>query len=381
MRTYVRLGLLLAVIVAVTLASFDPGSGAATGGNSITSPDTAGDVGQWTSLALDASGYPVVSYYDVTNGDLKVLHCGNANCTSGNSITAPDTAGDVGRIGTSLALDATGNPVVSYMDYTNGYLKVLHCNDPDCSGGEVSITAPDTAGSVGLFKSLALDASGNPVVSYYDRKMPNVYLKVLHCNDADCSGGDESITTPDSGPQWISLALDASGYPVVSYGFDLKVLHCNDTDCSGGDESITSPDTGGSVGYTSLALDGSGNPVISYVGGNFDLKVLHCNDADCAGGNESIQSPDTVGDVGAFTSLALDTSGNPVVSYYDETNGNLKVLHCGNPNCVEPVGGIAELPEVSDSAGRNSVALAGLAAAALVALGAGGWYARRRWLG
>jgi hypothetical protein len=43
------------------------------------------------------------------------------------------------------------------------------------------------------------------------------------------------------------------------------------------------------------------------------------------------------------------------------------------------VGGIAQLPEGSGSAGRNYVVLAGLAAAAaLVALGAGGWYARRR---
>jgi Tol biopolymer transport system component len=43
-----------------------------------------------------------------------------------------------------------------------------------------------------------------------------------------------------------------------------------------------------------------------------------------------------------------------------------------------PVGGLAELPDVSDSPGRNYVAFAGLAAAALVALTAGGWYARRR---
>jgi hypothetical protein len=45
-----------------------------------------------------------------------------------------------------------------------------------------------------------------------------------------------------------------------------------------------------------------------------------------------------------------------------------------------PVGGIAELPDVSESAARSYVALAGLAAAALVALSAGAWYARRRWL-
>jgi len=42
------------------------------------------------------------------------------------------------------------------------------------------------------------------------------------------------------------------------------------------------------------------------------------------------------------------------------------------------VGGIAEPLDVSDSSAPNYLALAGLAAAALVALAAGGWYARRR---
>jgi hypothetical protein len=46
-----------------------------------------------------------------------------------------------------------------------------------------------------------------------------------------------------------------------------------------------------------------------------------------------------------------------------------------------PVGGIAELPDVSDSPARSYIAIAGLAAVALVAFTAGAWYARRRWLG
>jgi len=48
--------------------------------------------------------------------------------------------------------------------------------------------------------------------------------------------------------------------------------------------------------------------------------------------------------------------------------------------CPGPVGGIAELPQVSDSSGLSHSALAGLAAAALLALTAGAWYARRRWV-
>jgi hypothetical protein len=47
----------------------------------------------------------------------------------------------------------------------------------------------------------------------------------------------------------------------------------------------------------------------------------------------------------------------------------------------EPVGGIAVLPDVSASSVPNYIPLAGLAAAALVALTAGGWHARRRRLG
>ncbi|UCH87763.1 MAG: FG-GAP repeat protein [Dehalococcoidia bacterium] len=79
-----------------------------------------------------------------------------------------------------------------------------------------------------------------------------------------------------------------------------------------------------------------------------------------------------------------DTTDDLIIGAYaadpagGATAGETYVIYGGPP--AFPVGGIAELPEVSDSAGRNYIALAGLAAAVLAALTVGGWYARRRWL-
>ncbi len=198
--------------------------------------------------------------------------------------------------------------------------------------GAGSFGTGGAAGNVGLYPSLVLDAAGNPVVSYYQSTYP-AQLKLLHCGNPNCTAGN-SINTADLGLVGIysSLALDAAGNPVMSYydnnNDNLKLLHCDDPNCAG-DESgnIVSPDTGGDVGRdTSLALDEAGNPVVSYYDfTNGDLKILHCNDPNCIGGDESITAPDTTGDVGLYTSLVLDGDGNPVVSYFDSTNGDLKI--------------------------------------------------------
>ena len=303
-------------------------------GNVFTSPDPAGSTGTESSLVLDGNGNPVVSYFLAVDRDLKVLHCGDATCSSGNVITSPDTADSVGS-DTSLALDGGGNPVISYRDQTNGDLKVLHCGDPNCNAGNV-ITSPDTAGNVGSSSSLALDGSGNPVISYHgigDRD-----LKLLHCGDATCSSGNV-ITSPDTAGDVgrdTSLVLDAAGNPVVSYRHndsdDLKLLHCGDATCSSGNV-ISTPDTAGDPRDPSLVLDSAGNPVVGYYDEAIgDLKILFCGNPNCSAGNV-ITSPVTVGDVGEEPSLVLDGDGNPVVSYCECNDDDLTVLHCGDVHC------------------------------------------------
>ena len=371
-----RRGRLLALLLALaTLLTLNLTTAQAQSGDSITSPDTTGNVGWVPAMALDSNGYPVVSYYDLSNDTLKLLHCNDANCAGGDeSITSPATAivpstGFGIEKAIDLALDSNGYPVISYVDAPAGLesteLKLMHCNDANCSGGDESITTLATDPYV-IITSLALDGNGYPVISYapFDPISNGTTLNVLHCNDANCTGDDESIASPDTIGNfeggYSSLALDSNGYPVVSYldatNKDLKVLHCNDANCVGDDESITSPDTGGDVGaFNSLALDSNGYPVVSYLDAtNVDLKVLHCNDANCAGDDESITSPDTGGNVGYYTSLALDSNDYPVVSYYDATNKDLKVLRCNDANCAGDDESITTPDPSGDNASFNN---------------------------
>ncbi|MCK5561825.1 MAG: hypothetical protein KAJ51_14595, partial [Thermoplasmata archaeon] len=89
----------------------------------ISTVDSAGDVGGETSIALDTSNHPHISYHDLTNYDLKYAHWNG----SAWNISTVDSAGNVGGY-TSIALDASDHPHISYHDWTNDDLKYAHWN-------------------------------------------------------------------------------------------------------------------------------------------------------------------------------------------------------------------------------------------------------------
>jgi len=47
----------------------------------LTTLDSTGNVGWYTSVTIGTDGLPLISYFDVDNQDLKVAHCANVFCT------------------------------------------------------------------------------------------------------------------------------------------------------------------------------------------------------------------------------------------------------------------------------------------------------------
>jgi hypothetical protein len=203
-------------------------------------------------------------------------------------------------------------------------------------------------------------------------------LRVMHCNDPNCADANESVTTPDASPGITpSLALDALGRPVIAYHTgpttrDLKVMHCDDVNCAGQNESITTPDSAGDVGRDPALMLVGGNPIVTYRDEtNGDLKLLACNDLDCAGGDDFIKPLDTAIDSGKNSAPTTDPMLHTAITY--DAGADLRLIRCGETTCVESVGGLAGAPAIVAPQGGSHgglIVLAVLAAGGIALAGA-----------
>ena len=155
---------------------------------------------------------------------------------------------------TSLVMDSSGNPHISYYDNVTGSLKYTY------KSGNKWINETVDTGNKYYFTSLALDSSGSPHISYYDYTNKNLKYAFKYMG----SWYMDIVAT--SNICYASLDLDSSGNPHISYSNSLKLFYATKTSSTWNIETV---DSNGTYvgGYNSLALDSSGNPHISYQDG------------------------------------------------------------------------------------------------------------------
>lgn len=334
------------------LVSYGP---CAKSGESVFTVDgAADDVGNSPSIRIGSDGKPVISEIDVTAHALKVVHCGNIECRPGSQTVTMVTGGGANQIDnySSLAIGADGKPVIAYHGIT-GSLSVVKCNDAACSGHDETESVVDPGASVGTFPSIAVGTDGFPVIAYRDSVAHT--QKVAKCNDPACAGGGETISTindADSAGVGASIAVENDGNPVIAYKDKtlnaVRVAKCNDPACAGSDETVTTVDDDATAdlgSFLSLAVGIDGFPVISYQNATISaLKVAKCDDLACTTSRKVVVD-DPANLVGYATSVVVDHEGDPVVSYFDGTTTALKMARCIDMACTS-----ADISTIDDEA-------------------------------
>ncbi len=276
-------------------------------------------VGSYATLVLDSNDYPHIAYLDNTNRDIKYA------AYDGNDWHIERIASDAWDDNVAaLALGPNGRPQIAY--YANATFMLAWYDGSTWQSAELDsiLGGPSSSGT------MVLDAGGNPHLAFYSDGLKYAYVRdnAWHVEMVDPN------PYPESGhlPYWcgqIGLALDGQGLPHIAYCqpdawsyYTLRYTHYDGQQWQ--IQVIESWDA-----YDiSLVLDASGYPHLSFRDDRANLIYTYFSDS--AWLREIVGVP-----TGIQPSLALDPAGRPHITY-NSTDGSTNYAHIVPPTFADP---------------------------------------------
>ncbi len=290
------------LVLAKTPLSYITNSGAKWVTESV---DEQGDVGEQSSIAVDAEGFVHIAYFDDTNGTLNY-----ANNVDGWETTVVDNSSSSVGMNPSLALDSEGKAHISYYDEVNQDLRYA-----TNAGGEWVVDSRDTGGNVGMFSSLSLDSNDGVHIVY----LSSISMNLKYTSN---SGGDWIINLVDNSgnvQSKIATDIDSNDTVHVMYYRGGELIHANQTTTGWAWESVESSDQLGEG--ISMHIDGNDVIYVTYYNTfSSTLKYIR-NIGGVWNTSESIESE---GQGGVGSAISVDGNGNERITYVDTVHGVLK---------------------------------------------------------
>lgn len=198
-----------------------------------------------------------------------------------------------------------------------------------------TITLDDGSnGDVGSYNSM-IAVNGNPAVCYWDTDEKDLRFARNSASDGSGTWSIVRVDRPGSVGTDTSMEI-VNGNPAISY-YDvtngaLKYVRAADVNGAAWGAPVTITTAGNTYPSrgTSLAVI-NGNPAISFYGEtNDDLKYVRATDANGTAWGTPL-TLDSTGVVGVDSDLAV-VGGNPAIAYIDSTNKRPKYIRASNAN-------------------------------------------------
>jgi hypothetical protein len=302
--------------------------------------NTGDEIGWETSIDLDLAGAPHIALYNYNEMQLEYASLN----PYWSSVVIDTSTPDIGKYPALAFSPTTGLAGIAYKDVTNGWLKYAEELAAPYTGGncgpsahwkcvDIQLMGSDTGGI-----DLDIDPYGTPFISFVDGSTSLAKVASYVGSGGSCAFNQWQCDTISGthytyGGETSILAESTTGIVMVSFYDSMNGnLMFASFNYGGGwkHEYADYGNSGSDVGNQNSLTLINGKPVIAYVDDtNVNLMVSTRVGNGAGNCGESSQwyceTVDSSGSVGYEPSIAHTAGGQLYISYYDWTNGDLKM--------------------------------------------------------
>jgi parallel beta-helix repeat protein len=297
---------------------------------------------KYPSISTDGNGNFVITWADERNGnsDIYAQRYTSDGLALGTNFKINDDQGGMSQREPSICTDGSGNFLVTWQDWRNGDLDIYaqrYTSDGLALGTNFKVN-DDQGDAWQTSPSVSTHSSGNFVITWVDERQ-QLFNSDIYAQRYSSGGNplganfkvndDQGFKVHRGSP---SISTDSSGNFVITW-YDRRIgnyeiyaqRYTSDGSASGTNFIVNDDQESAAQWDPSISTDGSGNFVITwrdYRNGGSDIYVQrYTRDGNTLGTNFKVN--DDQGSAGQLIpSISTDSSGNFVITWADERNGN-----------------------------------------------------------
>jgi hypothetical protein len=290
------------------------------------------------AIAMDEPADFVITWEDNRNGnyDIYAQRYYPSGAPQGANFKVNDDAGTANQYNPAIAMDVSGDFVITWEDYRNGnpdiYAQRFHFYG---TPRDANFKVNDDAGTAEQsYPAIAMDDIGNFVITWQDDRNSNWDIYAQRYNSSGTPQGANFKVNDDAGTAnqyYPAIAMDGSGNFVITWqddrngNWDIYAQRFNSSGTpQGANFKVNDGIVWVSQGNPAIAMDGSGNFVITwgdYRNGNSDIYAQRYNSSGTPQGANFKVNGDAGTAVQDFPTIAMDGSGNFVITWQDKRDG------------------------------------------------------------